>query len=118
MKNREKAEGNVVQHLSTALQKQMMDHRTALRKIFSTLRSLGRQGLAIRGANNDDNSNFMAILKARAEDVVELETWLKRTGHKWLHHDIQNEILQAMATKIMQENILDKRCRILFYTSG
>lgn len=96
---------NVVEHLSTALQKQMMEHRTALRKIFSTLRILGRQGLAIRGAGNDENSNFMIILKARAEDVAELESWLKRTGNKWLHHDIQNEILQAMATKIMLENI-------------
>lgn len=68
---------NVVQQLSTAQQKQMMDHRTALRKVFSTLRILGRQGLVIPGANNDENSNFMAILKARAEDVVELESWLQ-----------------------------------------
>lgn len=92
---------NVVQHLFTAQQKQMMDHRTALRKVFSTLRVLGRQGLAIRGDKNDGSSNLMTILKARAEDVKELETWLQRTGHKWLHHDIQNEILEAMATEVM-----------------
>lgn len=96
---------NVVQHLSTALQKEMMDNRTALKKVFSTLKLLGRQGLAIRGHDDDENSNFMVMLKARAEDVVELESWLNRTGHKWLHHDIQNEILQAMATKILSENI-------------
>ncbi|CAH0555121.1 unnamed protein product [Brassicogethes aeneus] len=96
---------NVVQHLSTATLKQMMDHRTALKKIFSTLRILGRQGLAIRGAANDEDSNFMTILRARAEDVLELESWLSRTGHKWLHHDIQNEILEIMANKIMTENI-------------
>ncbi|KAK7874111.1 hypothetical protein R5R35_004654 [Gryllus longicercus] len=84
-----------------------MDHRTALRKVFSTLRVLGRQGLAIRGAQNDESSNFMTILKARAEDVKELEDWLQRSGHKWLHHEIQNEILEAMARdvllKIMEE---------------
>ncbi|XP_011858192.1 PREDICTED: zinc finger MYM-type protein 1-like [Vollenhovia emeryi] len=83
---------NVVQHLSTSLQ--------------NTLRILGRQGLAIRGTGNDENSNFMTILKARA-DVVELESWLKRTGHKWLHHDVQDEIVQAMATEIMLGNICE-----------
>ncbi|KAK7870340.1 hypothetical protein R5R35_003727 [Gryllus longicercus] len=49
----------------------------------------------------------MTILKARAEDVKELEDWLQRSGHKWLHHEIQNEILEAMARdvllKIMEE---------------
>lgn len=105
---------NVLQHLSTASQKEMMDHRTALRKIFSTLKILGRQGLAIRGADNDENSNFMAILRARAEDVSELESWLNRTGHKWLHHDIQDEILQGMAVKILSDNIQTIKKAIFF----
>lgn len=100
---------NVVQQLSTATLKQMMDHRTALKKIFSTLRILGRQGLAIRGDANDEDSNFMTILRARAEDVSELESWLKRTNNKWLHHTIQNEILELMANKIITENLEDIR---------
>ncbi|CAH0547302.1 unnamed protein product [Brassicogethes aeneus] len=103
LKNRGKV--NIAQQLSSSSHKQMMDHRTALRKIFSTLRILGKQGLALRGSENDENSNFMAILNARAEDVEELKSWLKRTGHKWLNHDSQNEILHMMATKIMEENV-------------
>ena len=67
---------NVVQQMSTASLKQMMDHRTALEKIFITLKILGKQGLAIRGAANDENLNFMTVLRARAEDVSELESWL------------------------------------------
>lgn len=63
--------------------------------------------MAIRGADNDDNSNFMAILRARAEDIVELETWLWRISQKWLHHDVQNEIRQAMTTEVMTEIIRD-----------
>lgn len=102
---------NVVQYLSTALEKQMMDHRTALKKIFSTLRILGKHGLA----HNDQNSNFLRILKARAEDTAELELWLKRTSHKLLRQDI----LQVIATEVMQENVQEiKNVKFFFYTSG
>ncbi|XP_025265106.1 zinc finger MYM-type protein 1-like [Camponotus floridanus] len=87
----------------------MMNHRTALRKIFSTLKVLAKQGLPLRGINNDENSNFIQILKARAEDVSELESWLKRNGHKWLHHDVQNEILELMVAKVMSENLAEIR---------
>jgi len=51
--------------------------------------------------HNDDNSNFLAILKARTEDVPELKSWLQRDGHKWIHHDIQNEILDLMANAVL-----------------
>lgn len=79
----------------------MMNDRTTSRKIFSRLRIIGRQGLAIRGAGNSGTSNFMVISKVRAEDVAELKSWLKKSGHKLLHHDIQNKILQTKALKIM-----------------
>ncbi|XP_039312439.1 uncharacterized protein LOC105203331 [Solenopsis invicta] len=100
---------NIIQYLSSATEKQMMNHRTAQRKIFSTLKVLAKQGLPLRGINNDENSNFIQILKARAEDVSELESWLKRNGHKWLHHDVQNEILELMAAKVMAENLVEIR---------
>jgi len=100
---------NIIQRLSSATEKQRMNHRTALRKIFSTLKVLAKQGLPLRGINNDENSNFIQILKARAEDVSELESWLKRSGHKWLHHEVQNEILELMATKVMSENLAEIR---------
>ncbi|XP_054737764.1 uncharacterized protein LOC129244173 [Anastrepha obliqua] len=56
------AKTNVVQQISTAHFKQMMDNRTALLKIFSTLKALAIQGLPIRGDNNDERSNFMTFL--------------------------------------------------------
>ncbi|XP_053968442.1 uncharacterized protein LOC128869864 [Anastrepha ludens] len=94
-----------------------MDNRTALLKIFSTLKALAIQGLPIRGDNNDERSNFMTFLQARAEDVVELKAWLQRDGHKWLHHRSQNEILELMATTVSMEIIEDIRnteyCSIL-----
>lgn len=83
----------------------MIDANTALRKIFSTINLLGRQGLALRGSGNDENSNLMQILKARAEDVSELDSWLKRSRSTWLHHDIVNEILELMADKILRQKL-------------
>lgn len=59
----------IVQQLSTANQKEMADSRTALRKIFSTIRLLGQQGLAFRGQNNDETSNLQQFLEMRAEDA-------------------------------------------------
>lgn len=97
------AKVNVVQTLSTAHSKQMLDNRKALLKIFSTLRALAKQGLPIRGDNNDEKSNFMTFLKARAEDVLELKSWLQRDGHRWLHHESQNEILELMATTVLSQ---------------
>lgn len=106
---------SVVQHLSTATKKQMWDNRTALRKIFSTIKLLGQQGLPLRG-HDDENSNFLRILKARAEDVSELESWLLRSGNKWLHHDIQNEILEMMAENVLLTNIEEiKNCEFFAF---
>lgn len=89
------------QFISAGHLQQMMDNRTALLKIFSTLKALARQGVPIRGSHNDENSNFMTIVKTRAEDVGELKSWLQRDGHRWLHHDSENEILDLMATTVL-----------------
>ncbi|XP_051160502.1 zinc finger MYM-type protein 1-like [Leptopilina boulardi] len=94
---------NVAELVSTYHLKQMIENRMALRKIFCTLRVLAKQGLPTRGDNNDEKSNFMAFLNARAEDVTELQSWLQRGGHKWLHHETQNEILNLMANAILSE---------------
>lgn len=89
----------------------MIDHRTALSKI----KVLAQQGLALP-RNDDDSSNLVKILKICFEDVSKLDR-LKRTGHKWLHHDTQNQILELMANKILSqiEKILIKR--IFFFDS-
>ena len=96
---------NVVQHLSSATHKSMMNYRTGLKKIFGTIKVLSRQGLALRGADNDGDSNFRQILQERAEDVSELKSWLSRKGYKWLHHNAQSEILEMMAMKVLSENV-------------
>lgn len=96
---------SVVQRISTAKEKEMLDNRTALEKIFGTVKTLAIQGLPLRGSNNDERSNLTQFLRARSEDVPELKEWLDRTGHKWLHHSIQNEMLDIMASKVREKNL-------------
>ena len=49
----------------------MMHARHSLSMIFSTLRFLAVQGLAIRG-KNDESSNFPQLLHLRAQDSAQM----------------------------------------------
>ena len=84
-----------------------------LRSILSSIRYLGRQGLALRGRykageNKDDkggehDSNFLQLMKLRADDVPGLSDWMKRSQAKYTSPDIQNEMLSIMALMILRK---------------
>lgn len=100
-------EPSVAEKISDSNQKDMRNSRIALEKIFGTVTLLARQGLPLRGDGNDENSHLMQFLQMRAEDVPELKVWLQRkTGRKWLHHDIINEILQSMANEVLCDKLV------------
>lgn len=80
----------------------MIDNRTCLKQIFSSLLFLATQGLAIRG-HNDDASNFVSLLNLRSEDSAELKCWLKRDSYTWCSHGIQNEILDLLAHTVLRQ---------------
>lgn len=82
----------------------MLNARLAITKIFSSVLYLAKQSLALRGHHND-RSYLMQLLKARAEDIPQLNNWLNRTGHKWLHNEIVNEIIYLLADSILQKII-------------
>ncbi|XP_015120773.1 zinc finger MYM-type protein 1-like [Diachasma alloeum] len=92
-------------HLSSGRAKEMTSNRIALKKMVHTIQVLAKQGLPLRGTDDDQRSNFLQILSARSEDVKELKDWLRRDAHKWLHHDSQNEILDLMYKKILTKNL-------------
>lgn len=80
----------------------MVDSRLALKKIFETVNVLARQGIALWGDNNDETSNLLQFLRMRATDIPVLCKWLKRDNHKWLHHEIINEILAIMSNAVLR----------------
>lgn len=84
--------------------KKMINNRIALKKIFSTLKVFGQQGLPSCSHENDSNLNFLCFLIMRAEDVTELDSWRQRNGHKWLLHDLQDEILDLMSSSILTDS--------------
>ena len=53
----------------------MKENRVTLEKIFTSLKFLGCQGLAIRG-KEEATSNLAMLLQERMEDVAELKQWL------------------------------------------
>ena len=57
--------------------KQLKENRIALAVLFTSIRYLGSQGLAVIG-HTKENSNFEVLLDDRRNDVPELDSWLKR----------------------------------------
>lgn len=104
---------SVIQHLSNEKLRTMKEARLALAKIFHTILFIGREGLPFRGTYNvsdhSENSKFMRILKMRAEDVPELKSWLQRSGYKWLHHDVVEEILKMIADHVLNKVLNEVR---------
>ena len=56
------------------------------------------------GAGEPDR-NFIQLLQLRAQDEGngKLVRWMKRKSSKYTSHDIQNEILQVMALRVLRQ---------------
>ena len=98
--------------LSSIHAQQKAENREMLKIILSSIRFLGRQGLALRGRfkEADENnqagevdSNFIQLLKLRAEDNPKLLKWMEKSRDKFTSPDIQNEILSIMSLYIQRE---------------
>ena len=77
---------NVGDLLSTEYDEQKAENREMLKNILSSIHFLGRQGLAIHGRfktsdegdSGELDSNFVQLLKTRAEDNQKLFSWMKK----------------------------------------
>lgn len=69
--------------------------------IFTSLKYLCRQGLAIRG-KTDECSNFHQLMLTRAPDIEGMKQWLTKKTN-WTSHGIQDEIVEVMAMSVMRE---------------
>lgn len=96
------ANSSIMSIISDAEKIRLLRNRVALCKIFGSLNYLAQQGLPIRGAKDDQESNLQQVLKLRAEDVPELAEYLSRDGRKWLSPDIQNEMLGLISTTVLK----------------
>ena len=88
--------------LVTQLAREKEHNRKMFLKIISSIRFLSRQGMALRGDRNDENSNFLQLLQLKAEDDPGLLEWLKRKTNKYTSHEMQNEIIKVMAMNVLR----------------
>ena len=100
--------GDVIDMTSKSVKKTRAQNRRCFAKIIESLQYLARQGLAIRG-DNDEESNFIQLLKLRAKDDEDLANWLDGKGAKYTSHDIQNEIISLLATHTIRELVSEIR---------
>lgn len=88
--------------LSAAHSEEKTHNRQQMLTILRNIRFLARQGLPIRG-HDDNQSNFIQLLKLHGESDSSILAWLEKKKEKYTSTNIQNEMLQAMALKILRD---------------
>jgi len=103
---------DVVEMLSESHAERKAENREMLKIILSSIHYLGRQGLAPHGhykamdesrKRGEFDSNFIQLLRTRAEDNPQLLKWMEKSQDKFTRPEIQNEILSIMALHILRE---------------
>lgn len=94
---------NVGELLSSELAKERLERRQCFLKLLSNVRFLSRQGLPLRGAGDESDSNYMQLLLLRAEDDPRIFEWLRKKTDKYTSGDMQNEMMKVMAQLVLDE---------------
>ena len=93
-------------HKNIANEKEV--NRPMLLKILSNIRYLAQQALPLRGDWNDEtgseeNSNFNQLLLLQSEDDKEILRWIRRARFKYTSPEIQNEMLEVLALRMLSQ---------------
>ena len=94
--------GNVGEMLSRAHAQERLANRDYLLKLFQNIQFLSRQGIALCG-HDEQNSNFIQLLQLRSVDDYKILEYLTSKTDKYTSHQMQNEMLQVMALRILRE---------------
>ena len=93
---------NVIAHPAVKSVGVMIKHnQKMLLTILRGVQHLGRQGLAIRGDDDESNSNFVQTLKLLDLDGS-MKKWMARKQNKYTSPVIQNEMLKLLALTILR----------------
>ena len=82
-------------------------NREALHQIFTAIRFLCRQGLALRGDGCEKDGNFTQLLLLKAELDPNLQELMKLKGNTYTSPDIENEIRKIMGIKLLRKISVD-----------
>lgn len=59
--------------------------------------------MVFRGDGVESDSNFVQIMKLRGQDNSKLFEWMNKMTNKYTSVEMENEMLQVMALKILRE---------------
>ena len=97
---------DVGEMIDSKITEQRLIERKYLLQVIRCLRYLGRQGIALQG--HDDNDNLTQLLKLIGINDENVSNHLEgKIGNKYTHSDVQNELLNIMATLTLQEKLKD-----------
>ena len=82
-------------------------NREALHQIFTAIRFLCRQGLALRGDGCEKDGNFTQLLLLKAELDPNQQESMKLKGNTYTSPDIENEIIKIMGIQLLRKISVD-----------
>lgn len=89
-------------HLSQQYALEMEKNKRMLLKVLSSIRFLSRQGLALRGHDDDGDGNLIQVLRLLGEDDGEIREWLQKKSNKYTSPGIQNDLIKIMALHVLR----------------
>ena len=92
-----KATCDIGELCSSAHADEKLQNRSYVLKVFQTIQFLSRQSLALRGDQNDQESNFVQLMKLRGIDDSNVRKHLDQSTDKYTCHQIQDEMIRIMA---------------------
>ena len=78
--------------------------RKYLLDVLKCLRYLARQGIPLQGLNNEDNLTQLLLLFGTKDESI-ANRLQGKAGYKYTHHDVQNELLNIMATEVLRSKV-------------
>ena len=97
---------------SQLVQRRQLEHKYLL-EIIKCLRYFSRQGIFLQGYNNS-NSFAQSLYLLGKKDKNIMNHLDGKVGHKYNHHDVQNEFLNIMAAQVLREKLATIRDRKFF----
>lgn len=98
---------DIGEQLSSAHAEEKLRNRAYVLKVFQTIQFLARQGLALRGDQNDLESNFLQLLRLRGADDDNIRKHLEQHSDKYTCHQVQNEMIKIMALTVLRKLATD-----------
>lgn len=101
--------------LSKQLENQQKHHRLMLLKFFNAIKYLTRQGLALRGHHEDNESfdgNLYQLLLLQSQDCPGMESWLRQ--REYISPEITNELITMMGQFVLRSLLTNIRMALWF----